>query len=96
MAKEEKKVTSIKPLNDRVLVKVDPVADKIGNILLPDNAKEKPCWGRLISFGADCAEVTQGLVGKTVFYHSYSGSELPNYKGYVFLREGDLLGYEEV
>lgn len=95
MTKATEMQKEIRPLNDRVLVKADPAAEKIGNIILPDTAKEKPCRGELMALGGDCGDETKELVGKTVFFHNYSGSEAPGHKGLLFIREGDLLGVEE-
>lgn len=88
---EKRKVV---PVNDRVLVRVDEPADKIGRILLPDNAKEKPCKGELLLCGAECPEETKNLVGHVVHFHNYSGCEAPGDKTLIYLRYTDLLGAE--
>ena len=36
----------IKPLADRVLVLPAPAEEKVGGIIIPDTAKEKPSGGR--------------------------------------------------
>lgn len=49
--------SGIEPLDQRVLVRPDPVQDKIGNILLPDSAKEAEKYatvrGTLIAAGVN-------------------------------------------
>ena len=45
-------VLTVKPLGDRVFVKVNPSEEKTaGGILLPDTAKEKPQIGEVVSVG---------------------------------------------
>ena len=41
----------IKPLADRVLVQPAPAEEKIGGIIIPDNAKEKPLRGIIMATG---------------------------------------------
>ena len=42
----------IRPLADKVLVKrLEAETKTPGGIVLPDNAKEKPQWGKIISVG---------------------------------------------
>jgi chaperonin GroES len=40
-----------KPLGNKILVEPNPVADKIGRIFLPENAKEKSLEGTVITLG---------------------------------------------
>ena len=50
----------IRPLGDRILVKAEePKEKKIGGIIIPDTAKEKPQEGTVIAAG-------NGKIGKTV------------------------------
>ena len=42
---------NIKPLADRVLVQPAPAEEKIGGIIIPDTAKEKPLHGKVIATG---------------------------------------------
>jgi len=45
-------VTTVKPLGDRVFVKVSPSEEKTaGGIFLPDAAKEKPQIGEVVAVG---------------------------------------------
>ena len=41
----------IKPLADRVLVQAAPAEEKVGGIIIPDTAKEKPQRGKVIAVG---------------------------------------------
>ena len=42
---------NIKPLGDRVLVLPAPAEEKIGGIIIPDTAKEKPLHGTIKAVG---------------------------------------------
>ena len=42
---------NIKPLADRVLVLPAPAEEKVGGIIIPDTAKEKPLHGKIVATG---------------------------------------------
>ena len=42
---------NIKPLADRVLVLPAPAEEKVGGIIIPDTAKEKPQRGKVVATG---------------------------------------------
>lgn len=45
--------TSIRPLNDRILLqRIEAEVKTAGGILIPDNAKEKPAEGKVIAVGS--------------------------------------------
>ena len=74
---------NIKPLGDRVLIKVIASEEKTkGGIVLPDTAKEKPQIGEVIAVGPgrvleNGSRVTLDVkVGDKVVYSKFSGSEL--------------------
>ena len=91
---------AIKPLADRVVVKVIEDTDQTsGGIFIPDSAKEKPQKGEVIAIGSgkmndkgerDELEVN---VGDIVLYEKYAGSEM-KIDGIVvkILSEKDILG----
>ena len=85
---------SLKPINDRVVVKPAPADEKTkGGIIIPDTAKEKPQRGEIIAVGpgkdGNAMTVQKGDV---VLYGKYAGQEL-NYEGedYLIMREDDIL-----
>lgn len=90
---------AIKPLADRVLV--EPLAEKeekIGNIYIPDTAKEKPHEGTVVAVGpgkvSDDGKTIpmQVAVGQKVLYGKYSGTEIKEgEKEYLIVRESDIL-----
>jgi chaperonin GroES len=52
MAAVSLSVSTVKPLGDRVFVKVSEAEEKTaGGIILPDNAKEKPQIGEIMQVG---------------------------------------------
>ena len=69
-------------LSGRVLVRPDEALDRIGSILLPDQAKEKPRSGRVISVSPEPHRFENGMsapvevkVGDRVLYGRYGGIE---------------------
>ena len=90
---------SIKPLDDRVLVKQSDAEEKTaGGIVLPDSAKEKPQRGKIIATGPgkmlDSGKRAPMSVkkGDEVFYGKYAGSEVEiDKETFVILRESEIL-----
>ena len=84
---------NIKPLGDRVLVLPAPAEEKVGSIIIPDTAKEKPLHGKLVSTGNGTKDEEMFLKeGDEVLYGKYSGTEL-EYEGtkYLMMRQSDVL-----
>ena len=74
---------TIKPLGDRVVLKVIDDAEKTqGGIFIPDSAKEKPQKGEIVAVGPGKTmdsgerEPLDVKVGDTVLYAKYSGTEV--------------------
>jgi chaperonin GroES len=92
-------VTSVKPLGDRVFVKVSPSEEKTaGGILLPDTSKEKPQVGEVSAVGPgrrnDDGSRTEPeiKVGDKVLYSKYAGTDIKlGSDDYVLLSEKDIL-----
>lgn len=89
-----KTIRSMKPINDRVVVKPAPAEETTrGGIIIPDTAKEKPQRGEVIAVGPGKeGNLMTVQVGDTVLYGKYSGQEL-QYEGedYLIMREDDIL-----
>ena len=88
---------TIKPLADRVLVLPAPAEEKVGGIIIPDTAKEKPQRGKVVAVGKGTKDDEMVLkVGDTVLYGKYSGTEL-EYEGekYLMMRQSDVLAVLE-
>ena len=84
----------IKPLADRVLIKVSEAETKTASgIIIPDNAKEKPQKATVVAVGNGTKEHSMTVkVGDTVLYGKYSGTELKfEGKDYLIMSEKDIL-----
>ena len=93
---------SIKPLEDRILVKsVDAEQTTASGLVIPDTAKEKPQEGEVLAVGPGRFEDGQRLpldikVGDKVIYSKYGGTEV-KYDGqeYLILSSRDVLAVLE-
>ena len=92
-------VNTVKPLGDRVFVKISPSEEKTaGGILLPDNAQEKPQVGEVVAVGpgkkSEKGEIQamEVSVGDKVLYSKYAGTDIKlGSEEYVLLSEKDIL-----
>jgi len=92
----------IKPLFDRVVVKVNNSDDKTkSGIVLPTAAQEKQQTATVVAVGAggmvDGVQVDMVVsVGDTVLYANYAGSEVKvDGDKYVILKQTDILAVLE-
>jgi chaperonin GroES len=93
----------MRPLRDRILVeRIEEQEQRIGGIIVPDTAKEKPQQGRVVAVGKgrinDKGEVfpLDVKVGDTVLFGKYGGTEVKiDGKEYLILREDEVLGVTE-
>ena len=91
---------SVKPLEDRVLIKpLDPETKTASGIYLPESAKEKPMQGKVVAVGPgkllDNGERAMPTVkkGDTVVFGKYSGTEIEiKDVTHLIVRESELLG----
>ena len=84
---------NIQPLADRVLVLPAVAEEKIGGIIIPDTAKEKPMHGKIVATGNGTKDEELILKeGDEVLYGKYAGTEL-EYDGvkYLMMRQSDVL-----
>ncbi|HNW39450.1 MAG TPA: co-chaperone GroES [Candidatus Omnitrophota bacterium] len=90
----------IKPLGDRIVVKVLEAETKSkGGILLPDTAKEKPQEAKVVAVGKGkvlengTIAAPEVKVGDKVIFGKYSGNEITTKEGedLLILREEDIL-----
>lgn len=88
---------NIKPLADRVLVLPAPAEEKVGGIIIPDTAKEKPQRGRVVAVGQGTKDEQMILKeGDVVLYGKYAGTELENDgEKYLMMRQSDVLAIVE-
>ena len=88
---------NIKPLADRVLVMPAPAEEKIGGIIIPDTAKEKPLHGTIKAVGQGNKDEAVILKeGEEVLYGKYSGTER-EFEGEksLMMRQSDVLAIIE-
>jgi hypothetical protein len=83
----------VKPLADRVLVAPAPAEEKVGGIIIPDTAKEKPLHGKVVAVGNGTKDEEMILKeGDEVLYGKYSGTELEfDGETYLIMRQSDVL-----
>jgi chaperonin GroES len=94
---------NVRPLRDRVLVtRLEEQEQRIGGIIIPDTAKEKPQQGKVVAAGSGRVSdkgVVQPLdikTGDTVLFGKYSGTEIKiGGQDYLILREDEVLGVIE-
>ena len=88
---------NIKPLADRVLVLPAPAEEKVGGIIIPDTAKEKPQRGSIVAAGNGTKDEEMILkVGDVVLYGKYSGTEIElDGEKYLMMRQSDVLAVVE-
>ncbi|MGA2269534.1 MAG: co-chaperone GroES [Bryobacteraceae bacterium] len=94
---------NLRPLHDRVLVKrLDEGEQKVGGIIIPDTAKEKPQQaevkavgnGKLLESGERVALDVKP--GDRILFGKYTGSDTKiDGEEYLILREDEILGVLE-
>src|SRR5262247_2950729 len=90
----------IRPLHDRVIVqRLEEGEQKIGGIIIPDTAKEKPQQGKVIAVGKGKVEKDGKVTpldvkeGDTILFGKYSGQEIKlDGEEYPIMREAAVLG----
>ena len=94
----------MRPLHDRVLIKriEDEGEQRMGGIIIPDSAKEKPQQGmveavgngKLLDHGERVAPEVKA--GDRILFGKYSGAEIKiDGQDYLILREDEILGVLE-
>ncbi|UZQ53264.1 co-chaperone GroES [Trichothermofontia sichuanensis B231] len=99
MAAVSLSVSTVKPLADRVFVKVSASEEKTaGGILLPDTAKEKPQVGEVVAVGPGkrnddgSRQEPEVKIGDKILYSKYAGTDIKlGTEDYVLLAEKDIL-----
>ena len=94
---------NVRPLRDRVLVRrVEEQEQRIGGIIVPDTAKEKPQQARVVAVGSGRVNDDGKTIpldvkaGDYVLVGKYSGTEIKlDGEDYLILREDEILGVAE-
>jgi chaperonin GroES len=98
-----KTTTKVRPLHDRIIVqRIDEGEQKVGGIIIPDTAKEKPQQGKVIAVGKGKTEKDGKVTpldvkaGDLILFGKYSGQEIKlDGDEYLIMREEEVLGVIE-
>jgi chaperonin GroES len=96
-------MANVRPLKDRVLVKrIEEPEQKVGSIIVPDSAKEKPQQAEVVAAGSgrvldDGTKVPLEVkAGDKVLVGKWSGTDIKiDGEEYLILKEDELLGILE-
>ena len=91
---------ALRPLHDRILVqRIEEEEQRVGGIIIPDTAKEKPQQGKVIAVGKGRVEKDGKITpldvkeGDTILFGKYSGQEIRiEGEDYLIMREEEVLG----
>jgi chaperonin GroES len=91
---------SFTPLHDRVLVRrIDGEEKTAGGLIIPENAKEKPQEGEVVSVGAGAKDDAGARIamdvkaGDKILFGKWSGTEIKiNGEELMIMKESDILG----
>ena len=89
----------IRPLHDRLIVRrLDEGEQKVGGIIIPDSAKEKPQQGEVIAVGAGALNKEGKRMpldvkaGDRILFGKYTSQEVKlNGEEYLIMREDEVL-----
>ena len=90
---------NVRPLHDRIILqRLDEGEQRIGGIIIPGSAKEKPQRGRVLAVG-DGRVTDDGTrnpldvaAGNLILFGKYSGQEITlNGAEYLVVKEGEAL-----
>ena len=94
---------NVRPLHDRIIVqRLEEGEQKVGGIIIPDTAKEKPQQGKVIAAGNGRTN-DEGKrfpldvkAGDTILFGKYSGQEIKlDGEEYIIMREDEVLAIIE-
>jgi chaperonin GroES len=93
-------MANVKPLHDRVLIRrIEEAEQKVGGIIIPDSAKEKPLQAEVIAVGSGrMLDSGQKLAltlkpGEKVLIGKWSGTEVTiDGEELLILKEDEILG----
>jgi chaperonin GroES len=93
----------VKPLHDRIVVqRLEEAEQRIGGIIIPDTAKEKPQQGKVIAAGSGKTRDEGKRVpldvkaGDKILFGRYAGQEVKfDGQEYLIMREDDVLAVIE-
>jgi len=91
---------NIRPLHDRIIIqRLDEGEQRVGGIIVPDTAREKPQQGKVIAAGTGkirddgTRQPTDVKVGDCILFGKYAGQEIKvGGEDYLIIREDEVLG----
>src|SRR5476649_1057113 len=94
---------NVRPLHDRIIVsRIEEGEQKVGGIIIPDSAKEKPQQGKVIAAGNGKSKDDGKRVpldvkaGDLILFGKYSGQEIKlDGEEYLIMREDEVLAVIE-
>ena len=94
---------NVRPLHDRIIVhRIEEGEQKVGGIIIPDSAKEKPQQGKVLAVGNgkvndDGKRVPLDVrAGNLILFGKYSGQEIKlDGEEYLIMKEDDVLAVIE-
>src|SRR5881296_3100134 len=94
---------NVRPLHDRIVVRrIEEGEQKVGGIIIPDSAKEKPQQGKVFAVGAGKfndegkRQPLDVKDGDTILFGKYSGQEIKiDGEEYLIMREDEVLAVIE-
>src|SRR5436189_5726936 len=93
----------VRPLHDRILLqRLEEGEQKVGGIIIPDSAKEKPQQGKVIAAGTGkvrddgTRQAPDVKAGDLILFGKYSGQEIKlDGEYYLIMKEDEVLGVIE-
>jgi chaperonin GroES len=94
---------NVRPLHDRIIVRrLDEGEQKIGGIIIPDSAKEKPQQGKILAVGdgkvtEDGTRIAMDVrPGNVILFGKYSGQDIKiDGEDYLIVKEDEVLAVIE-
>ena len=94
---------NVRPLHDRIIVlRIEEGEQKVGGIIIPDTAKEKPQQGKVIAAGKGKVKDDGKVVpmdvkkGDLILFGKYGGQEIKlDGQEYLIMREEEVLAVIE-
>jgi chaperonin GroES len=94
---------NVRPLHDRIIIqRLEEGEQRVGGIIIPDSAKEKPQQGKVIAAGTGIVkddgtrQRPDVTAGDLILFGKYSGQEIKlDGEEYLIMRENEVLGVIE-
>jgi chaperonin GroES len=94
---------NVRPLHDRLIVqRLEEPEERLGAIVIPDSAKEKPQQGKVLAAGLGKPNEAGNRLpldvkaGDTILFGKYAGQEIKlDGVEYLIMKEDDVLAIQE-